>query len=91
MKVEWCRLHRSGVGDKNELMLARQVMLNCGAFDNFGAGCDGGDIIDVYHYMSKYGEPAAWSKGPNCGDSLSPVRALRRATDPLVVYGHQTA
>lgn len=22
-------------------MLARQVMLNCGAFDNFGAGCNG--------------------------------------------------
>lgn len=44
-------------GQGLDVMLARQVMLNCGAFDNFGAGCDGGDIIDVYHYMTKYGLP----------------------------------
>lgn len=40
-----------------DVMLARQVLLNCGAFDNFGAGCDGGDVIDTFHYMTKYGLP----------------------------------
>ena len=30
-----------------DTMLSRQTMLNCGAFDNYGGGCDGGDVIDV--------------------------------------------
>ena len=38
-------------------MLARQALLNCAAFDGFGNGCDGGDVIDVFHYMSKHGLP----------------------------------
>lgn len=40
-----------------DVMLARQVMLNCGAFDKFGSGCNGGDVIDVFHYMTKHGLP----------------------------------
>ena len=27
-------------------------MLNCGAFDKYGGGCDGGDVIDVRHILS---------------------------------------
>jgi hypothetical protein len=38
-------------------MLSRQALLNCGAFDGFGGGCDGGDPIDVFHYMQKHGLP----------------------------------
>jgi len=30
-----------------DTMLSRQTLLNCGGFDNFGGGCDGGDVIDV--------------------------------------------
>jgi hypothetical protein len=30
-----------------DVMLARQTLLNCGAFHGFGNGCDGGDPIDV--------------------------------------------
>ena len=30
-----------------DVMLARQVLLNCGAFHDMGAGCDGGDVIDA--------------------------------------------
>jgi hypothetical protein len=49
------KIRKGGKG--MDVMLARQVLLNCGAFDNFGAGCDGGDVIDAFHYMTKYGLP----------------------------------
>ena len=38
-------------------MLSRQTMLNCGAYHKMGGGCDGGDPIDVFHYMHQYGLP----------------------------------
>lgn len=38
-------------------MLSRQTLLNCAAFEGMGAGCDGGDVIDVLHYMTKFGLP----------------------------------
>lgn len=38
-------------------MLGRQTMLNCGAYYNMGAGCNGGDVIDVFHFMQKFGLP----------------------------------
>ena len=34
-------------GKGPDVMLARQTLLNCGAFHGFGSGCDGGDPIDV--------------------------------------------
>ncbi|KAK2076052.1 hypothetical protein QBZ16_001388 [Prototheca wickerhamii] len=40
-----------------DVMLARQVVLNCAAFHGMGGGCDGGDVIDVLHYMAKFGLP----------------------------------
>ena len=39
------------------MMLSRQTLLNCGAYHKMGGGCDGGDPIDVFHYMQKYGLP----------------------------------
>ena len=38
-------------------MLGRQTLLNCGAYYGMGAGCNGGDVIDVFHYMDKFGLP----------------------------------
>jgi len=46
---------KNGLGP--DVMLARQTLLNCAAFHDLGAGCDGGDVIDVLRYMSKYGLP----------------------------------
>ena len=40
-----------------DTMLSRQTLLNCGAYEGMGAGCDGGDVIDVMHYMQKFGLP----------------------------------
>lgn len=40
-----------------DVMLGRQSLLNCGAYEGFGAGCDGGDPIDVFRFMSKFGLP----------------------------------
>lgn len=40
-----------------DTMLSRQALLNCAAFEGMGAGCDGGDVIDVFHYMAKFGLP----------------------------------
>ncbi|KIY94405.1 papain-type cysteine protease [Monoraphidium neglectum] len=40
-----------------DVMLGRQTLLNCAAFHGMGTGCDGGDAIDVFHYMAKFGLP----------------------------------
>ncbi len=31
-----------------DVMLARQTLLNCAAFEGYGHGCDGGDTVDVF-------------------------------------------
>jgi hypothetical protein len=40
-----------------DVTLGRQTLLNCAAFHEYGAGCDGGDVIDVLRYMAQYGLP----------------------------------
>jgi hypothetical protein len=40
-----------------DVMLGRQTLLNCAAFHKMGEGCNGGDAIDVFHYMGKFGLP----------------------------------
>ena len=40
-----------------DTMLSRQTLLNCGAYEGLGAGCDGGDVIDVLHFMNRFGLP----------------------------------
>ncbi|KAL4420347.1 hypothetical protein ABPG77_006154 [Micractinium sp. CCAP 211/92] len=49
------KIAKGGIGP--DVMLARQVVLNCGAFHGYGQGCDGGDVIDVVRYMKHYGLP----------------------------------
>lgn len=44
-------------GAAPDVMLSRQTFLNCAAPKGFGGGCDGGDVADVFGYMSKYGLP----------------------------------
>ena len=51
------RLKISKGGAGPDVMLSRQTLLNCAALKGYGGGCDGGDPIDVFHYMSKYGLP----------------------------------
>eukprot|EP00884_Botryococcus_braunii_P007130 jgi/Botrbrau1/16418/Bobra.0142s0017.1 len=40
-----------------DVMLSRQTLLNCGHYEHMGHGCDGGDVIDVFRYMAKFGLP----------------------------------
>lgn len=42
---------------KHDLMLARQVMLNCGQSHGLGNGCGGGEAYDIFEYMHRYGLP----------------------------------
>ena len=49
------KIRKKGRGP--DVMLGRQTLLNCGAYEGFGAGCDGGDPIDVFRFMSKTGLP----------------------------------
>lgn len=49
------KIIKGGIGP--DTMLARQVVLNCGAFHGYGEGCNGGDVIDVVRYMKHYGLP----------------------------------
>ncbi|KAL4539726.1 hypothetical protein Ndes2526A_g02745 [Nannochloris sp. 'desiccata'] len=44
-------------GAAPDVTLGRQTLLNCGAFHDYGAGCDGGDVIDVLRYMAQFGLP----------------------------------
>ena len=41
------KIRKKGRGP--DTMLSRQTLLNCGAYEGMGAGCDGGDVIDVLH------------------------------------------
>lgn len=49
------KIVKKGLGP--DTMLSRQSLLNCAAFHDYGAGCDGGDVIDVLRYMAHYGLP----------------------------------
>ncbi|PNW87367.1 hypothetical protein CHLRE_02g119900v5 [Chlamydomonas reinhardtii] len=44
-------------GETPDVMLARQTLLNCAAFEGYGNGCDGGDTVDVFGYMTDFGLP----------------------------------
>eukprot|EP01134_Creolimax_fragrantissima_P003666 CFRG3666T1 len=44
-------------GDGIDVMLARQVLLQCGPLANLSNGCGGGDPKDVFGYIQKYGLP----------------------------------
>ena len=45
------KIRKGGLGP--DTMLGRQTLLNCAAYKGMGDGCDGGDVIDVFHYMAK--------------------------------------
>lgn len=49
------KIRKRGKGP--DVMLGRQSLLNCGAYEGFGAGCMGGDPIDVFKFMAKFGLP----------------------------------
>lgn len=49
------KIAKNGIGP--DAMLARQVILNCGAFHDMGDGCGGGDSVDVLRYMAQFGLP----------------------------------
>jgi hypothetical protein len=51
------RLKIKKKGKGPDVMLARQSLLNCGHYEKMGHGCDGGDVIDVMEFMSKFGLP----------------------------------
>lgn len=51
------RLKIAKGGAAPDVMLSRQTFLNCAAPKGFGGGCDGGDVSDVFGYMSKFGLP----------------------------------
>jgi len=34
-----------------------QVIINCGPAYGLGAGCEGGEVYDVFEYMHRYGLP----------------------------------
>jgi len=49
------KIARGGRGQ--DIMLARQVLLNCGKHHGLGGGCGGGDSFDGLEYMHRYGLP----------------------------------
>jgi cathepsin X len=49
------KIQRGGQGI--DVMLARQVMLNCGRKFGYGDGCNGGESVDVFEFMRVLGLP----------------------------------
>ena len=49
------KIRKKGKGP--DVMLGRQSFLNCGAYEGWGAGCDGGDPIDLFRFMVKIRPP----------------------------------
>jgi len=59
---------------------AAQVIINCGPAYGLGAGCDGGEVYDVFEYMHRYGLPdescmnyVAQPTRPNHLDRCDPI------------------
>lgn len=40
-----------------DVMLGRQTLLNCAGFKGLGDGCNGGEPLEVFKYMTEYGLP----------------------------------
>jgi hypothetical protein len=40
-----------------DVMLSRQTLLYCAAFEGHGDGCNGGDVFDTFEYMTAHGLP----------------------------------
>ncbi|KAA6419488.1 MAG: peptidase C1A family [Trebouxia sp. A1-2] len=49
------KIHKKGMGPG--VMLSRQALLNCGAYHGYGDGCNGGDVFDMFGYMTEFGLP----------------------------------
>lgn len=49
------KIKKKGLGP--DVMLSRQALLNCGAYHGFGDGCNGGDVFDMFGYMTEFGLP----------------------------------
>ena len=49
------KIRKRGMGE--DVMLGRQSFLNCAPYEGLSGGCDGGDPIDVFKYMAKFGLP----------------------------------
>lgn len=49
------KIAKKGMGP--DVMLSRQALLNCAAYHGFGDGCNGGDVFDMFGYMTEYGLP----------------------------------
>lgn len=49
------KIAKKGMGP--DVMLSRQALLNCGAYHGFGDGCNGGDVFDMFGYMTQFGLP----------------------------------
>jgi len=51
------RLKIARGGEGIDVLLARQVILNCGKKHGYGNGCHGGESTDIYEFMRHYGLP----------------------------------
>lgn len=49
------KIKKKGMGP--DVMLSRQALLNCGAYHGYGDGCNGGDVYDMFGYMTEFGLP----------------------------------
>lgn len=49
------KIQKKGMGP--DVMLSRQALLNCGAYHGYGDGCNGGDVFDMFGYMTEFGLP----------------------------------
>lgn len=49
------KIAKKGMGP--DVMLSRQALLNCGAYHGYGDGCNGGDVYDMFGYMTEFGLP----------------------------------
>jgi hypothetical protein len=47
----------SSSSNAQDVILGRQAFLNCAPLHGFSKGCNGGEPLDVYHYMSMHGLP----------------------------------
>ncbi|KAK9814553.1 hypothetical protein WJX72_007790 [[Myrmecia] bisecta] len=69
------KIRKKGRGP--DVMLSRQTLLNCGAFEGLGAGCDGGEVADALKYMADFGLPDEACMTYNATDHMKYDQSLK--------------
>lgn len=76
------KIKKKGMGP--DVMLSRQALLNCAAYHGYGDGCNGGDVYDMFGYMTEFGLPDESCMIYTANDHSKYEKGLKQCPDTAV-------